>query len=69
MLGSTLKLRVSEEQYKTNSITPASATNPAYQLTMLLSNENRSIDITIGDGSCFLERFLRSCLESGICPD
>jgi len=53
MLGSTLQLRVSEEQYKTNSITPASATNPAYQLTMLLCNENRSIDIIIGDGSCF----------------
>ena len=44
MLGSTLQLRISEEQCKTNSITPASATNPSYQLTMLLSNENRSID-------------------------
>ena len=63
MLGSSLQLRTSEEQCKTNSITPASATNPAYQLTMLLSNENRSIDIIIGDGNCFLEQFLKSCLE------
>ena len=53
MLGSTLWLSISEEHCRRNSITPPSATNQAYQLAMLLSGQNRTVDIITGDGNCF----------------
>lgn len=53
MLGSTLRLCISEERCRSNSITPPSSNNQAYPLAMLLSEQNRSIDIIIGDGNCF----------------
>jgi len=53
MLGSTLRLCITEEQCRSNSITPPSSNNQAYPLAMLLSKQNRSIDIIISDGNCF----------------
>ena len=53
MLGSTLRLCISEERCRSNSITPPSSNNQAYPLATLLSEQNRSIDIIIGDGNCF----------------
>ena len=53
MLGSTLQLGISEERCRSNSITPSSSNNQAYPLATLLSEQNRSIDIIIGDGNCF----------------
>ena len=66
-IGSTLKLRISEEQCKTNSISyPCQCYKSSLStnnVTSYLMRTDQQIAIIIGDGNCFLEQFLQSCLE------
>ena len=53
MLAGTLQLQISEELCRNISLVPPSPSSPAFQLSSLLAQQNKSLDVIIGDGNCY----------------